>query len=96
MVVQVHVQSRRDLQTKFSLLMTGALECPFEVRELFEEGGVMPTRIRLRGFYGQVCMLPASDFANRSLAYDELNQALCALLAYLGDDDLRALGRSCK
>lgn len=96
-ILQVHVQLRQDLHDKFSLLATEALECKFELQELFAEEGVGITRMQLQDFYGRMCMLPYSDFGDQALVSGELNQALCALLGFMDKaDNFQALGKKCK
>ena len=95
-ILQVHVQLRQDVHERFGLLATEALECQFELQELFTEGGVAPARMQLPNFHGRTCMLPYSDFGDQSLVGGELNQALCALLGFVGKNDFQALGKRCK
>ena len=95
-ILQVHIQLRQNLHDRFGLLATEELECQFEVHELLTEDGVAPARMQLQNFHQRTCMLPYSDFGDQALIGGELNQALCALLAYLGKNDFQALGKQCK
>lgn len=81
---EVRDSNRRELRCNFPLVEL--LQVDFD-RQLLVNSSELPAEKSLP------CILPPSDYANERT--NSLNIALCALLAYLGETNFRALGRTC-